>query len=117
MEKGEILPGSDGISVKTLLIDSQRWPGIKEYLECMKPPINNHRQWGGWAESLYIASLSQTKVLNFIMCGNDSIGLACGVYGHPDAQTHWCLLWTGGHYYALELSPSDLKTFSAGPSR
>ena len=117
MEKEEILPGSGGISVKTLLIDSQRWPGVEEYIKNMTPPISEPRQWGGWAELLCLASLRQTKVLLFIQCGNDSIGLACGAYGHPHPKTHLCLLWSGVHYDALKLSPFDLETFTAGPSK
>ena len=46
MEEEQTLPGADGISVKTLLIDSQRWHGVEEYIEGMKPPITSRRQWG-----------------------------------------------------------------------
>ena len=117
MEKEAILPGSGGISVKTLLIDNQRWPGIEDYIECMTPPITSQRQWGGWTESLCIASIAKMKVLNFIMCVNDPIGLACEAYGYPDSQTYLCRLWSGDHYDALKLSPVDLKSLSAGPSK
>ena len=105
-----------GVSVKTLLVDSQRWLDAEEYVQGMQPPIESQRQWGGWAETFCVASVHHSKVLNFIRIGNDSICLACGPYGHPRQRYHLCLLWSGTHYDALSLSPSTLETMTGASS-
>ena len=112
MEAERDLPDSEGVSVKTLLLDSQRWPGVEAYIQGMTPPITSSRQWGGWAEAYFIASRWRMKVLHFVQYGNDSIGLACQAYGHPHSSDYLCLLWDGTHYDALKLTPSvlELKT-------
>ena len=103
----EFLPDSDGeISIKSLLVDSQRWDGIEDYLQSMKPPITSKRQWGGWAESFCVAWIWEVKVLCFFQNSDDSLSLACEAYGHPHPRYQLCLLWSGTHYDVL--TPTDL---------
>ena len=89
----EFLPDSDGeISIKSLLVDSQRWDGIDDYLRSMQPPIEHKGQWGGWAESFCVAWMMRVKVLCFLKNSDDSLSLACEAYGHPRPRYQLCLL-------------------------
>ena len=112
----EFLPDSDGeISIKSLLVDSQRWDGIDDYLRSMQPPIEHKGQWGGWAESFCVAWMMRVKVLCFLKNSDDSLSLACEAYGHPRPRYQLCLLWSGGHYDVLTLNPIDLEAFLNAP--
>ena len=112
----EFLPDSDGeISIKSLLVDSQRWDGIDDYLRSMQPPIEHKGQWGGWAESFCVAWMMRVKVLCFLKNSDDSLSLACEAYGHPRPRYQLCLLWSGGHYDVLTLNPVDLEAFLNAP--
>ena len=112
----EFLPDSDGeISIKSLLVDSQRWDGIDDYLEGMKPPIKDKRQWGGWAESFCVAWMMHAKVLCFLENSDASLSLACEPYGHPRPHYQLCLLWSGSHYDVLTWNPEDLEAFLNAP--
>ena len=103
----EFLLDSDGeISIKSLLVDSQRWDGIDDYLRSMQPPIEHKGQWGGWAESFCVAWIWEVKVLCFFQNSDDSLSLACEAYGHPHPRYQLCLLWSGTHYDVL--TPTDL---------
>ena len=112
----EFLPDSDGeISIKSLLVDSQRWDGIDDYLQGMKPPIKDKRQWGGWAESFCVAWMTHAKVLCFLENSDASLSLACEPYGHPRPLYQLCLLWSGSHYDVLTWNPEDLEAFLNAP--
>ena len=71
----------------------------------MRPPITGRSQWGGWGEALCVAHQWNLQVAIFVSFPDGSLSLCVGPAGPVGASGTMCLLWSGTHYDAIQLTP------------
>ena len=101
----QIVPNSDGLSIRNLLLDTRWASTVDEYLSAMSPPIESRSQWGGWGEALCVAHEWKLQVAIFVRFSDGSLALCVGPAGLAGASGVMCLLWSRTHYDAIRLNP------------
>ena len=107
MDHKESLPGSDGVSLQSFLVDQSKWSCMEDYISDMTQSTTE-TQWGGYAEAHCIASWWGVKVLVFNMNEDkDSLHLVCEPIGYPHASITLCILYSGTHFDVV--TPGSLE--------
>ena len=75
------------------------WGSLEEYLDAMKPPITDRRQWGGFAEAAIIAACWNVQVVLFLDLPGGQVAMMTEPVGRGERRI--CVLWRGTHYDLL----------------